>query len=221
MLLSIRQSLTNAKRIINLLFKEWSDILKKLAIITILFLFIISASAVVFAEEPVNPQNNTNTYNLAIVPYINSTEETKDYIKEVIDNKYSEQYTNKNFKIIPLVDLQKALNNSGYDTSNKELPDKDILSSVAKQTNANYVIAMEISQLNTTRHMSFFQSKVVTKAKLHYKLYNAEKDKVVSFQVTGLSENKTVFGDVGYRDPITKALNQAMDDANVKIMSSL
>jgi len=69
--------------------------------------------------------------------------------------------------------------------------------------------------------MSFFQAKVVSKAKLRYKLYNTEKDKVVSFQVTGLSENKTVFGDVGYKDPITKALNQAMDDANVKIKSNL
>lgn len=69
--------------------------------------------------------------------------------------------------------------------------------------------------------MSFFQAKVVTKTKLHYKFYNTEKGKVASFQVTGLSENKTIFGDVGYKDPITKALNQAMDDANAKIKSNL
>jgi hypothetical protein len=30
-----------------------------------------------------------------------------------------------------------------------------------------------------------------------------------------------VFGDVGYKDPITKALNQAMDNANEKIKSNL
>lgn len=80
---------------------------------------------------------------------------------------------------------------------------------------------MEISQLITTRHMSFFQAKVVSKARLHYKFYNAAQDRVVTFQVTGLSENKAVFGDVGYKDPITKALNQAMDSANEKIKLNL
>ncbi|MDF2634349.1 MAG: hypothetical protein K0R78_1223 [Pelosinus sp.] len=193
--------------------------MKKLFIITILCFIVMSMTAIVSAEEAVKPQKTS--YNIAIVPYINSTEETKGYIQEIIDNKYTEQYSNKNFQMIPLVDVQKALNSTGYDISNKELAEKDILASVAKETNADYVIAMEISQLITTRHMSFFQAKVVSKAKLRYKLYNTEKDKVVSFQVTGLSENKTVFGDVGYKDPITKALNQAMDDANVKIKSNL
>ncbi len=118
------------------------------------------------------------------------------------------------------MDVQKALNNAGYNTSNVELPDKDILASVAKNTNADYIIAMEVSQLITTRHLSFFQTKVVTKAKLRYKFYDAKQDKAVSFQTIGSSENKTSFGDIGYKDPITKALNQAMDDANEKIMSN-
>lgn len=198
---------------------EWSGIMKKIFIITILCLIVMSMTAIVSAEESVNPQKTT--YNIAIIPYINSTEETKGYIKEIIDGKYTAQYSNSNFQMIPLIDVQKALNNVGYDISNKELPEKDILASVAKETNADYIIAMEISQLITTRHLSYFQSKVVTKAKLRYKFYNVEKDKLVSFQVTGLSENKTVFGDVGYKSPITKALNQAMDEANVKINSNL
>jgi len=186
-------------------------------------------SAIVSAEEMTTPQQTHNdaaqvaktSYRLAIIPYINSTEENKGYIQEIVDGKYTEHYSNKNFQIIPLEEVQKALNSTGYDISNQELAEKDILASVAKETNADYVIAMEISQLITTRHMSFFQAKVVTKAKLRYKFYNAEKDKVASFQVTGLSENKTVFGDVGYKDPITKALNQAMDDANEKIKGYL
>lgn len=195
--------------------------MKKSAIIAILFLFIVSMSTAVFAEETTKSQIDQSTRNVAIIPYINATEETKGYIQEVVDSKYTEQYSNKNFKMIPLVDVQQALNNAGYDVSNKELPDKDVLAAVAKKTNANYVVAMEISQLITTRHMSYFQTKVVTKAKLRYKLYNAEQDKVIPFQVTGLSENKSVFGDVGYKDPITKALTQAMEAANEKIMSNL
>lgn len=198
--------------------------MKKLFLLTtflILCLFSISMSTV-FAEESVRTQLiQSNLNKIAVIPYINSTEEKKDYIKEIIDSKYTEQYSNDKFKMIPYADVQKALNVAGYDVSNMELPDKDILATVAKETNADYVIAMEISQLITTRHMSFFQAKVVTKAKLRYKFYNAEQNKIVSFQTTGLSENKTVIGGVGYKDPITKALNQAMDEGNEKIMSNL
>lgn len=198
--------------------------MKKISILAILCLFVISMGTTVFAEVTVDSQKTevvTTQPSIAIIPYINSTEEKKGYIEEIINSKYTEQYSNKNFQLIPLIDVQKALNNAGYNASNMELPDKDILASVAKNANADYVIAMEISQLITTRHLSFFQTKVVTKAKLRYKFYNAKQDKIVSFQAIGSSENKTSFGDVGYKDPITKALNQAMDDANEKIMSNL
>jgi hypothetical protein len=174
---------------------------------------------IVSAEENVQP--SITKPNIAIIPYINSTEENKGYIQEIVNTKYTEQYSNENFNLIPLVETQKALNSTGFDTTNNELPEKDVMAVVAEKANADYVIAMEISQLITTRHLSMFQVKVVTKAKLKYKLYNAKQNKLVSFQTTGLSENKSVFGDVGYRDPITKALNQAMDEANTKIMNSL
>lgn len=192
--------------------------MKKTLLLTILCVFVLSINITAFAQEPASPPK---TAKMAIVPYINSTEETKGYIQEIIDSKYTEQYSNKNFEIVPSTEVEKALKLAGFDVSNKELPEKDVLASVAKATNADYVIAMEVSQLITTRHMSFFQAKVVTKAKLRYKFYNAEQNKLTSFQVTGESENKTVFGDVGYKDPITKALNQAMDSANEKIMSNL
>lgn len=198
--------------------------MKKLFIITILCLFALAMGTTVFAETNVDEQKEKLAAaqpSIAIIPYINSTEENKGYIEEIITSKYTEQYTNKNFQLVPLIDTQKALNSAGYNTSNMELADKDILASVAKNTKADYVIAMEISQLITTRHLSFFQTKVVTKAKLRYKFYNAAQDKVVSFQTLGSSENKTSFGDVGYKDPITKALTQAMDDANEKIMSNM
>lgn len=183
-----------------------------------LFLVIVSTTTV-SAEELVKPQNAA--YTVAIIPYINSTEETAGYVKDIVNGKYTQQYSNGDFKMVALADVQKALNSAGYDASNSELADAAVLSTVAKLTHADYVIAMEISQLITTRHMSFFQAKVVSKAKLRYKFYNAQTNKALSFQVTGASENKTIIGDVGYRDPITKALNQAMDEANVKIKSSL
>lgn len=202
--------------------------MKTILFVTILCFFVMSMGTA-FAQDissgvkEINVQSvkEQPSYRVAIIPYINSTEEKKDYIKEVIDSKYTEQFSNNNFQAVPVVEVQKALNHAGYDVSNMELPDKDVLAVVAKETKADYVLAMEVSQLITTRHLSFFQSKVVTKAKLRYKFYNTEQDKVLSFQVASDSENKTVFGDVGYRDPITKALNQAMDDANEKIMGNL
>lgn len=194
--------------------------MKKLTIITVLCLFIISIGAIIVSAEE-NVQPSITKPSIAVIPYINSTEETKGYIQEVVNTKYTEQYSNKSFNFIPLVETQKALKSAGFDTTNNELPEKDVMAVVAETANADYVIAMEISQLVTTRHLSMFQAKVVTKAKLKYKLYNAKQNKLVSFQTTGLSENKSVFGDVGYRDPITKALSQAMDEANTKIMNSL
>jgi len=168
--------------------------MKRILIITILCLFVISMSVVAFAAEPVNSQENTYK-KVAIIPYINSTEEKKGYVKEIIDSKYTELYSNKNFQMIPEVDVLKALNSTGFSIANMELPEKDILAAVAKETNADYVIAMEVSQLITTRHMSFFQTKVVTKTKLRYKFYNTEQSKMVLFSSldskTPLLYNKT------------------------------
>lgn len=192
--------------------------MKRIVLLTVFCLLALVMGNTVLAQEAPDSQK---VYNIAIVPYFNSTEEKAGYVDEIVNSKYTQQYSSQNFHQVPLVEVQKALNEAGYDVSNMELPDKDVLATVAKKTNADYVIAMEISELITTRHMSYFQAKVVTKAKLRYKFYNAGQDKVTSFQVTGLSENKTIFGGVGYKDPITKALNQALDDANQKVMSYL
>ncbi|SHI79405.1 hypothetical protein [Propionispora hippei] len=192
--------------------------MKKNVLLTVLCLLALVMGNSVLAQEAPDSQK---VYNIAIVPYFNSTEEKAGYVEEIVNGKYTEQYSNQNFHRVPLVEVQKALNEAGYDVSNMELPDKDVLATVARQTNADYVIAMEISELITTRHLSYFQNKVVTKTKLRYKFYNAGQDKVTSFQVTGLSENKAVFGYTGYKDPITKALNQALDDANQKVMTYL
>lgn len=55
-----------------------------------------------------------------------------------------------------------------------ELPEKDVFATVAKETNTDYVIAMEISNLIKTRHMSFFSTKAEIKAKLKYNFYNTK-----------------------------------------------
>jgi len=187
---------------------------------TILFLvlFLISMTTV-FAESP--PAATQRSYTIAIIPYVNTTEETKDFVKDVVQSKYAEEFTAKNFSVVSDADVQKALSTAGYDVSNMELPEKDVFATVAKETNADYVIAMEISNLISTRHMSFFSTKVETKAKLKYKFYNTSQDKITTFQTMGDSENvATLIGNVGYKAPITDALNKAMDAGYAKIANN-
>lgn len=162
------------------------------------------------------------TSTIAIIPYFNTTEETKDYVKDIIESNFSTEFSAEKFNVVPAADVQKALKTSGYDATNMELPEKDVMSAIAKATNADYVIAMEVSQLISTRHMAFFSTKVETKAKLKYKFYNTSQDKLTPFQTTGDFENSaTLIGDVGYKEPITKAINKAMADAYNKILTNL
>lgn len=195
------------------------SLLKK--VLFLICLFLLSAVQA-FAFTPSGVSEPTKTSTIAIIPYLNTTEETKDYVKNIVESNFSTEFPAEKFNVVPTVDVQKTLNASGYDVTNMELPEKDIMSAVAKATNADYVIAMEISQLISTRHMAFFSTKVETKAKLKYKFYNASQDKLTSFQTTGDFENTaTLIGDVGYKEPITKSINKAMTNAYNKILSNL
>ena len=191
------------------------DSMKK--ILLLLSLLILSTTSS-FAAESISAKTPT----IAIIPYVNTTEETKDYVKTTIETNFATEFPKDKFIVVSDVDIQKALNASGYDSSNMELPEKDMMSAVAKATNADYVLAMEIDQLISSRHISFFSTKVETKAKLKYKFYNTAQDKATPFQTTGDFENSaTLIGDVGYKEPITKSLNKAMDAAYNKIVQYL
>jgi len=145
------------------------------------------------------------------IPYLNTAEGTKYFVKDVVQSKYTEEFTAKTFSIVSDADIQKTLSTADYDVSNMELPEKDVFATVAKETNTDYVITMEISNLIKTRHMSFFSTKAEIKAKLKYKFYNTSQDKITTFQAMGDSEN------IGYKAPITNALNKSMDTGYAKI----
>jgi len=186
--------------------------------VLILLCLLVLSTTTSFASE----STLAKTPTIAIIPYVNTTEETKAYVKETIETNFATEFPKEKFIIVSGVDIQKALNASGYDSSNMELPEKDMMSAVAKATNADYVLAMEINQLISSRHISFFATKVETKAKLKYKFYNTAQDKAMPFQTTGDFENSaTLIGDVGYKEPITKSLNKAMDAAYNKILGYL
>ncbi len=158
---------------------------------------------------------------LAVLSYINTSEEKTGYVADAVNSGYTNYFQKLDYTILPSKDAQDALAKTGYSTENEALPDKDQLAAVARATGADFVIAMEISELHASRHISVFQEKVTAKCKLNYAIYSVQTDKVYSFKATGNDDNKTVFGGVGYKTPIVKSLNAAMDKANSNIREFL
>ena len=120
-------------------------------------------------------------------------------------------------EVVSSVETQKALGETSYDASNMVMPDKDVMAVVAEKNGADYVVARELVQVDATRHLSFFQAKISVIAKLRYNFYNTKKNSLTLFQVTGSSDNKTVLGGVGFKDPIAKSLVAAMGKAQEKM----
>ena len=161
----------------------------------------------------------SNGAKMAVLPYINSSEETKDYVGETVAKKYTDYFGSVGYAVIPTDDSAKALSQTGYKAEDETLPDKDQMRAVADATGADYVVAMEISEIHASRHESFFQIKVSVKTKLAYAIYAVKTDKLYAFKSTSANDNKSVMGGVGYKSPIVNALNDAMEKANAKIQS--
>lgn len=66
-----------------------------------------------------------------------------------------------------------------------ELPDKELLVKFAQETNADYVIAMEIVHFINSRHASFFSTSAKSEVKLRFKVYAKSTNNVTTFQTTG------------------------------------
>lgn len=189
----------------------------KKIIFSIFSLFILSSVCFAGSLQTLDEQTQQK---IAIVPYLDTSEQDKDYVPGIIDANYTNYFsTIKGITVVPQSEVKKALDNYGYDVSNMVLPDKDAMSEVAKATNADYVVAAEIVQMDAIRHMSFFQAKISVNAKMKYHFYNAKTNIMTPFQTTGSSDNATVFGGVGFKAPIEVSLNQAMSKANEKIVS--
>ncbi|BEU86745.1 hypothetical protein TAMA11512_02090 [Selenomonas sp. TAMA-11512] len=154
---------------------------------------------------------------IAVIEYLNTTEEDRDFIQEVVAEKYTNYFQTLGYEVVPKADVDAALTKSGYSRTYEELPEKENLAAVAEATGADFVVGMEISDIDATRHMSMFQAKVTVKTKLAYRVYAAKADRVYSFKTASRDDNKTMFGDVGYKAPIVKALSIGMDESNDKI----
>lgn len=54
------------------------------------------------------------------IPYLNTAEGTKYFVKDVVQSKYTEEFTAKTFSIVSDADIQKTLSAADYDVSNME-----------------------------------------------------------------------------------------------------
>ncbi|HAQ40715.1 hypothetical protein [Anaerospora sp.] len=170
------------------------------------------------AGAAASPETNTLSKQVLIIPFINSTEETKDYIGETVNEKFMQQFANEKYQTISAEKMQAALTANQYDPSNKELPESNVMEKLAREADVDYVIAMEIVHFMNSRHASFFSTSAKSEVKLRYKVYSKAANKTIAFQVTGKGNNKvTSIGVPGIGTAMKRGIMEAMDEAFIKI----
>lgn len=170
------------------------------------------------AGAAASPETSSLSKQVLIVPFINSTEEKKDYIGETVQEKFMQQFANEKFQTVPADKVQEILTANQYDPSNMELPENSLLEKLAREADADYVIAMEIVHFMNSRHASFFSTSAKSEVKLRYKVYAKATNKTTAFQVTGKGNNKvTSIGVPGIGTAMKRGIMEAMDEAFLKI----
>lgn len=155
---------------------------------------------------------------MLVVPYVDMSEERKSYVRKTVASKYEKYFAEAGFVVTSAEEMKKAFEEVGFDTTDKVLPDKDIMAGMADVSGVDYVVAAELSDVDASRHSSRFARKIHATCKLKYHFYQVKNNKYSVFQVTGEDTNKAVVvGNVGYKDPIEAAIRKAMDAANSKI----
>ncbi len=159
---------------------------------------------------------------VAVIPYFNSTEETKSYIGETVDEGYTNYFVKAGFGVVSQGAVKSAMLKAGYDTADQMLPEKEVMAKIAQETGADYVVAMELAGLQSTRHEAYFSTKVTTRCKLKYHFYNSKENKLIPFQTTATNNNKAVMiGMRSYKSSMIAALREAMDKGQDKIAELL
>lgn len=81
--------------------------MRKITIGFIMLLCLVLTMSVAGAEP--NTEAASMQKQVVIVPFINSTEETKDYIDETVQAKFTEQFSNTMYQTIPAEKVQPLL----------------------------------------------------------------------------------------------------------------
>lgn len=177
---------------------------------------VIAAPATESITEPVT-EPAAKPMKVAIVPFVNSTTETRDFVMETVKKKFDARFNDKNYVVVPDTSVAEALAKSGYDPKMMELVDKETVVNVAKYTEADAVVAMEIVLINNHRSSSLFSTSAKSEVKLRFRTYETAANKYSSYQSIGLGVNKAVLiGVGGMGGAIVEGMERAMDDGFAK-----
>lgn len=159
---------------------------------------------------------------IAVAPYIDTSAFDKGYVKSTVKDGYTRYFEKAGMETVPEKETARALSAYGYDPGDLMLPEREVMDSVARATGADYVVAMEVESIDSAKHEAVFQFKITANVKLKYHFYSAKTRKFTAFQVTGVNHNKTMIGrNVSTKTPVVKALKEAMEKADAKILDAM
>lgn len=156
--------------------------------------------------------------NLAVVPYINVSGEETSYILDSLKSNYTDYFANNGFKVILKEKIEEAMTSAEYNANDNIIASDEALKSIAENSNADFVIAMEVEQILTSREDDFPKTKLTAKVNLLYKIYNKSEDKVYRFRITTSKDNKATLAEVGPKYAIKTALEQALERGNHRLI---
>jgi len=185
--------------------------MKRFSFCLTVFFMVLGFTAMVCAEPVTEPI--AKPIKVAIVPFVNSTTETRDFVMDAVKKKFDTRFNNKDYVVVPDTSVAEALAKSGYDPKMMELVDKETMINVAKDTGADAVVAMEIVLFNNHRSNSLFSTSAKSEVKLRFRTYETAAHKYSSYQSIGLGVNKAVLVGVGgMGGAIVEGIGKAMDE---------
>lgn len=156
--------------------------------------------------------------SLAVIPYINNSNDMSDYIRDSLSNEYTNYFANSGFKVISKESTEEELNNAGYIIADNVIAPENVLKSVAEYTHSDFVIAMEVEEISTSRDDEFPKTKLTAKVKLLYEIYKKSEDRTYRFRIATTKDNKATLAEVGPKYAIKTALDQALERGNHRLI---
>lgn len=188
---------------------------------TFLFALFLSMGLVSFANAA--PRHSIDfsgkkIINLAVIPYINVSGDESDYVLDSLKSDYTDYFANSGFKVISKEDTETAMTAAEYVAGDNVIASDEALKSIAENANADFVIAMEVEEISTSREDEFPKTKLIAKVKLLYKIYNKSEDKAHQFRIATTKDNKATLAEVGPKHAVKIALNQALERGNHRLI---
>lgn len=108
-------------------------------------------------DRPVSPSPKTGLRlavitctDATIIPTAGSIEWYKEDIPRIIQKELHISYSEPQYFLIPLEEIEAALNKNGYDAQELEMPDKEDVIKIAADLNTEAILVMELSDLGVT-----------------------------------------------------------------------